>query len=765
MPVEKGLRARQTSRQARTGAAKRRRPPSGCAGSTLDVLQAKLRPPAVRPGVVARPALVNTLRRGGARVVKVVAPAGWGKTTLAAEWTTAEPRPVVWLSVDAHDNDALVFLKHVVAGISPVTTVEPRLLAAFGRSRPTDRELLLARTAKVLRSGSKPLLLVIDNVDLLHAAEGQRVVLMVVAEAPPGSTIALLARVEPRLAPGVLRKYGEVKEITTAELALSDKDAQVVLRSGQAELPEAEVADVVRRFEGWPAGLYLASLALADGAAGDPNNLLVGSDRYLADYMRSEYLAKLRPGELRFVERTSILENLSAAACDALLQRNDSASELKRLARLQLTVADGERPGRYRYPRLLREFLARELASDEPRAVATLHRRAADWYLKHGDPEWALEHAQAARDPRRVAFLLAEMALPVSSPLRMQALERALARFDEAYPLEQHPNAAVHGSWIHAFRGRTAQARRWLTAAERGLRHRTADGATLRPRIAVVNAALCRRGPRQMLADAGAAGGKLAPQSPWHPAALHMRACAALLLEAPDEAEALLAAAVSSPAATPETRMIALAQLSFLARDRGDAADAEQLADQASMLAAALDTAPTTAIAFTASAHSTLRRGCWADARDLLRTAEERAEFVTDALPWLAITTRLEIARCYLTLRDVASARAQVDQIDSLLDARPRVGVLVDRARSLRHEVSVLPKPDRESAGLTPAELRLVPLLATHLSFREIADDLHVSRNTVKTQAISIYRKLGVNGRSEALAAAEELGVPPLRGG
>jgi LuxR family maltose regulon positive regulatory protein len=211
--------------------------------------------------------------------------------------------------------------------------------------------------------------------------------------------------------------------------------------------------------------------------------------------------------------------------------------------------------------------------------------------------------------------------------------------------------------------------------------------------------------------------------------------------------------------------MIALAQLSFLARDRGDAADAEQLADQASMLAAALDTAPTTAIAFTASAHSTLRRGCWADARDLLRTAEERAEFVTDALPWLAITTRLEIARCYLTLRDVASARAQVDQIDSLLDAGPRVGVLVDRARSLRHEVSVLPKPDRESAGLTPAELRLVPLLATHLSFREIADDLHVSRNTVKTQAISIYRKLGVNGRSEALAAAEELGVPPLRGG
>jgi LuxR family maltose regulon positive regulatory protein len=207
--------------------------------------------------------------------------------------------------------------------------------------------------------------------------------------------------------------------------------------------------------------------------------------------------------------------------------------------------------------------------------------------------------------------------------------------------------------------------------------------------------------------------------------------------------------------------MIALAQLSFLARDRDDAAGADQFAEQASVLAIALDGAPTTAIAFAASAGTALRQGHWADARDLVRTAAGPAAGVTDALPWLAITTRLELARCYLTLKDVASARALVGQIDGLLDSQPRVGVLADRARSLRHELSVAAKSETETAGLTPAELRLVPLLATHLSFREIADKLHVSRNTVKTQAISIYRKLGVSGRSEALAAAEELGVRP----
>jgi LuxR family transcriptional regulator, maltose regulon positive regulatory protein len=761
MPLEKERRARQTSRPARSGAAKRGRGAGGCTPATLDVLQAKLRPPAIRPGVVARPALVNSLRRGGARVVKVVAPAGWGKTTLAAQWTSAEQRPCVWLSVDAHDNDALVLLKHVVAGISRVTTVEPRLLAALAGPRPAELRVLLARTGKVLRSCSKPLLLVVDNVDLLDAADARRVLLMLVADAPPGSAIALLARVEPRLPPAELRTHGKLRELTTTELALSDKDAEVVLQTGHAELPAAAVADVVHRFEGWPAGLYLASLALVDDAAGGPDNLLVGSDRYLADYMRSEYLTRLRPRELRFVERTSILEHLNAAACDALLQRNDSAAELKRLARLQLTFPDGDTPGRYRYPWPLREFLTRELDATEPRVVPSLHRRAADWYLKHGDPESALEHAQAAGDPARVAFLLPEMALPGSTPSRMRIVERAFVRFDETYPLEQYPNVAVHGSWIHAFRGRTAQARRWLTAAERGLRRRPSEAATLRPRIAVVNAALCRRGPSQMLADAGAAVGKLQPRSPWHAAALHMRGCAALLLGAADEADALLATAVASPAAAPETRMIALAQLSFLARDRDDAAGAEQFAEQASMLALALDGAPTTAIAFAASAGTALRQGSWADARDLVRTAAGPAAGVTDALPWLAITTRLELAQCYLTLKDVESARALVEQIDSVLDLQPRVGVLVDGARSLRHEASVASKSETESAGLTPAELRLVPLLATHLSFREIADELHVSRNTVKTQAISIYRKLGVSGRSDALAAAKELGVRP----
>jgi LuxR family maltose regulon positive regulatory protein len=759
MPVD-DTSALQRQVAARGRATRGRKAPRDVPGrETLDVLRAKIAPPPLRAGVIPRPALVNGLRRSGARVMKIVAPAGWGKTTLAVQWAAADRRRVVWLSVDAHDNDPLLFTRHLVAGIAGVTAVDPRLLRSLGSSSHSGPETLAAKAAKAVRASPDPLLLVFDNVDLIHSHAARAILLALVSEAPVGSSIALIGRTTPKVPLASLREKLDVEEVTITDLALADRDAEALLSARCPNLTVEETSQLVALCEGWPAGLYLVALAAGETAADGSHEPLGGSDRYLADYLRAEYLAPLRLTELRFVERTSILGDLSAPLCDAVLQTGDASSVLRRLARMQFVVADDARPGRYRYLELLRELLHRQLVSNEPQAVPGLHRRAADWYLRHGNRDSALEHAEAAGDSDRVAPLLAQLTLLDESPSRMLAVELALSRFDSAYRLEEYPSLAVHGSWIHAFRGRTPAATRWLAAAERGLKRRASEAAALRPRIAVVNAALCRRGPRRMLADAGMAVGRLRPDTPWYPAALHMRGVAALLLSLPGEAEALLAAAVASPAATHETQAVALSQLAFLARDRGDTAQADQLAVQARGLTQSLEGQPTTAIALAAAADSALRHGHWADARELVRAADPLTPFLTDALPWLAISTRLELARSYLTLRDVAAARVFAAEIDSLLDARPRVGTLADDARSLRHEVTSARVPDTDMSGLTAAELRLVPLLATHLSFREIADALHVSRNTVKTQAISIYRKLGVSGRSEAIAAAEELGV------
>jgi LuxR family maltose regulon positive regulatory protein len=155
-----------------------------------------------------------------------------------------------------------------------------------------------------------------------------------------------------------------------------------------------------------------------------------------------------------------------------------------------------------------------------------------------------------------------------------------------------------------------------------------------------------------------------------------------------------------------------------------------------------------------------LRHGRWNEARAALTSAQGLLPLLTAAVPWLAVQTRIELARGFVTLRDADAAQALLDEGDEITASLPDLGVLGARAEELRREADSIPDSSGTHAmGLTPAELRLLPLLSTHLSFREIAEQLFLSRNTIKTQAISLYRKLGVSSRSEALAEAQRLGL------
>jgi LuxR family transcriptional regulator, maltose regulon positive regulatory protein len=718
----------------------RRAPPH----ATLDVVQAKLRPPTLRQGLVARPALVNRLRREAAPVVSVVAPAGYGKTTLLAQWAAAEARPVAWLSIDARDNDPVVLLRHAAAA-----------LGLEGAGKPTAD-----RAARALAT-RRPFLFVVDNADLLRVPEACRLLSLLIARAPNGSTVALAARTVPKPAVAAIRTGALVREVETGDLKLSSGEARALLEAANPELTEDEAADLTGLCEGWPAALYLASLSLRDGATKPRQSSFGGSDRYLADYMRAEFLSQLRPRDVRFLRRTAILDELTGPLCDSVLREEGSDLALKRFARIDLVVptADGRAP--YRLHQLFRDLLMRELLEEEPQLIALLHRRAAAWYQKVGEPESALQHAAAAGDADRVASIIAAVALRASSRSRVAELEHSIERFDESEQLDRYPGVAVHGSRIHAFHGRAAEAERWLEVAERGARRRNRDAAALRPGVAIVRAALCRQGPQRMLADAGAALAGLSRRSQWYQEALLMQGSAAALLGDGDEADALLTAAAAAAQAVgcAETQMLAASQQSLLAREQGDENRADALASEARALAAApeLEGCPTSAIALAAAARAALARGGGVEARGLTTAALELAPLVTEALPWLAVATRLELARCSLLLGDGQTAAGLLAEIRALLEVRPLLGVLVDRARKLQYEVETLARCEAAPAGLTPAELRLLPLLATHLTFREIAAELQVSRNTVKTQAISIYRKLGVSGRSEAIAAAAAL--------
>jgi LuxR family maltose regulon positive regulatory protein len=698
-------------------------------------------------------------------VISLVAPVGYGKTTVLTEWAGAESRPVAWLSIDARDNDPVILLKHLVAAVEPLP-LDLRLPTSLGRARQPAWGSTADCLTRALASCTEPFLLVLDHIDAVHSRASRKLLSMLIARSPQGSTVALAARTALRFSNAALSERGGLCEISVEELALSRREAQLLLQRANADLDKQETADLIELCEGWPAALYLSSLSLHDGTTALRPSRPGENDRYLADYIRTEYLSELRPRDVRFLRRSSILSNLSGPLCKAVVQDDDSERELDKLARAHhvlVPVATGR--DSYCFHRLIRDHLRRELVVEEPHIIPALHRRASDWFERHGDPESALDHADAAGEPDRVAAIIVATAIPAYGRGRAADLERRLAHFDETAHLERYPAVALHGSWVHARRGRVAEAERWLEIAERGARRRRQEAAALRPRIAVVRAALCRHGVRRMLADAGTALVALPPSSQWYPAALHMRGSAAMLLGSADEADSLLAEAVRAAEVQgcTETGMIATSQLSLLARARNDLERADLLSGQAREIAqeGELEAYPTFAIALAASALTALRHGYWAEGRELVAASEPLRPSVTQALPWLAVSTRLELARCYLTFRDAAATRALVAEIDAILEVRPRLGNLAEQAAQLRSEARTLAAPaEAAPAGLTGAELRLLPLLATHLSFREIADQLNVSRNTVKTQAISIYRKLGVSGRSEAMAAAAGRGSP-----
>ena len=719
-----------------------------------NVVEAQVRVPSPASAAVSRTALVNRLRATSAAVVTLVAPAGYGKTTLLAQWAERDRRPFAWLSLDEHDDDPAVLLGQLAAALDRVHPQDP--------TRKPDLPRLTARLAS-----AGELVLVLDNAHLLRSRDSTEAISILAAHVPPGWTLAVAARVPPGLPIARLRAGGTLLEVAADELALTHREGEALLRELAGELPDEDAAELLGRCEGWAAGIRLSALAWRERQDSAPSAALPGGDdRFLAEYFRSEFLAPLTPDLLTFLRRTSVLEQLTAPLCDAVLGSKDSGKVLASLERMHLLVTPLDRHGKaYRYHPLFRDLLGRELAENEPDLVVVLHRRAADWFERHGEPESALQHAAGSGDTDRLARIVAAIALPAYYRGRIAAVEGWLGGFDDETRLERYPTIGVIGGWIHALRGRPAEAERWLAAAERGSSVETEpDGDSAAPSIALLRAALCRDGVDQMCSDVEQALAGLPSSSQWRPTALLLLGSALVLRGRDALADAILAGAEDSAErlGATETRIVAISQRSLLASAHAEHTAAETHSLRARNLAetSRLDGYTTTALELAASARTSLRHNRWDQARSDLTTARSLTPLLTDALPWLAVQTRLELARAYVTLRDADGAGTLLSEVRDILRRRPGLGVLADQAGALQAEVDAMSVAgERKGPGLTRAELRLLPLLATHLSFREIGARLYVSRNTVKTQAISVYRKLGVSSRSDAIDQAARLGL------
>jgi LuxR family transcriptional regulator, maltose regulon positive regulatory protein len=473
-----------------------------------------------------------------------------------------------------------------------------------------------------------------------------------------------------------------------------------------------------------------------------------------------------------FLTRTAVLERLCGPLADAVLDATGSAEVLASLEDSNLLVVPLDRQRRwYRYHHLFGELLLAELERREPELVPQLHVRAAGWLEANGLPELAIDHAQAAGDADRVARLVATLAQPTYAAGRVDTARRWLAWLEDRGLVERYPPVAVLGSWVQALVGRPAAALRLADAAERRPEPATGssgtqtppDGSTMESHQAMLRALLCRDGVDRMRTDAQAAQAGLVDASRWRVTALLLEGVADMLTGEVDRADQVLAnaAEVGTDARAWPAASTALAERCVLAIGRGDWDQAELLAGQALAVLqdGRLDDYLMGALVYVMAAHTALHRGELAAARGHLARAARLRPLLTHAIPTLAVQTLLELGRVYLALADLAGARAVLRQARDILQLRPDLGTLPAQIDDLRSRLDMGRDVTTGASSLTTAELRLLPLLATHLTFREIGQRLYLSHNTVKTQAISIYRKLGANSRGQAVHLGQKIGL------
>ena len=490
---------------------------------------------------------------------------------------------------------------------------------------------------------------------------------------------------------------------------------------------------------------------------------VAGGDRDLVDYLSGALLTRLPAERLSFLLRTSILDRFSAPLCDAVLGRQDSAQEIAELERANLFVVPLDRRREwYRYHHLFRDVLGAELARWDARSVPSLHRRASRWHEREGTPEGAVQHALAAKDMRRAADLVVDYARGLVVVGRLATVRRWLGAFTEDDFADSAP-LALTAAWVMALSGEKDRARRYVSVAEgapwRG--HGPFDEPSLEAALALTRGVYGWEGVSRMHADALTAYRLLPAGHRAHEPAAVALGCSLVLLGRPAEAVPLLEEGSALGAARGPATLLALGVLAQMALEEGqlDAAEASVQAGLALIAEQGLGENTFSASVNTAAACLGARRGDLARARVHLEKARSVLPRAA-AAPWRSIRTRVLLGRAALALGDLPLTGALLEEARRELANYPDAGILprllVREERALeaaRGGAGVLSEP------LTAAELKVLERLPTHLSLAEIGETLHISRNTVKAHVRSIYMKLEVSGRADAVERARRHGL------
>ena len=739
----------------------------------FDMLNAENSRPAERAGMVLREDVLRRLTETtpAAALVVIVAPAGYGKTTVLSQWAAADPALFAWVSLDDTDNDAVRLVQHIATSVHRGEPGDDQALLSLFVQGASAAGVLVPRLLTWLAGRPGDRVLVLDDLHRLHSPGSLGVIDALVTLLPPAWRLAVASRVRPDLHRGPLRRQRRYLELGPEDLSFNAQEIGEMLAKTGLHLPDATVASLLGRTEGWPAGIYLAALSIRNRGAQSGVARITGDDAQLADYFRDQVLAHEDAETVRFLLQTAVLERLSGPLCDAVLATTGSTARLEEIENANLFLVPQDRRGQwYRYHQLFAEMLLSELRHREPESEPVLHRRAAVWFAEQGLPQEAIDHALAGRDLVTAARLVTKYATPFTVAGRIATVRKWLEALGDEGPAT-YPPLAVMAAWVWVLEGEAVKAQESLRTAERASFANTpSDGSSsLESGICIIRGAMAPLGLSQMLRDGRRAVELEPPGSRWHPFASWVLGSAELLRGQHDRAvkefqrAAYLGRDGQKPAAS-----LAHAQLALLAAERLDWLEAADQASKAQRLirAGRLQDFPSSMLCYAASArvaaHQPDRESAMINVNSAIRLSGGGRR--PPALYWLTTQVDIVLGQVFLELNDVAAARLKVREARSALARLATQGTLRERLERLADEVARHGGPADEGTTetvitLTHAELRVLELLPMHLTLAQIASELNVSRNTVKSHVAALYRKLQATTRDDAVQRARRLGL------
>lgn len=718
----------------------------------------KVTPPPTRPTTVVRDRLVRAVSTAMERPLTVlIAPAGYGKTTALATALEVSDVPVAWVTLDATDNDPARLLGCVVDALQRAFGAGASAPARALAAGEDLEDVVVPAIAEALHDGGGAhVALVLDDLHAITDPEARALVARLVDHLPDTVATVIASRSRPALRLARRVVAGTATVIGPDVLAFRGAEAELLLNGGLGlGLAARELAAVESSAEGWAAGLVLTAQELADrGARAAAVRALPDPNDHVRAYLAEEVLDDLAPTMLRFLRRTSVLPRLNGALCEAVTG-DPRARELfaEAFARSLFLARTASGEGWLRYHPQVARLLQDELDRTEPGARAALHARAATWFEDAGRYREALEHASRAGDGPRAGRLV----LQVESELLGTGQYTVLRRVLDGLPggLGEYEPLCV---------GLHAQSRLLEGADPASLepvwrslgRHRDAPGVARLMDHALI-------WPFYGQVSRSVAAGRRAyaayrDESPelWHSMAAMLGFALCFDGRVP-EARGLLERHLDEIAPS-RSRTWALSALSFcLAKDgEPDAAVDRGREAVAHVESAGGPTPVVCAVAHQALAHALNGQG---DQRAAAETIEQ-AFRTTAPLPGslyhgltLAIRAKIRLAQ-----RDRAAARADLVQARVIVDRFPDAAAFSATVAALETEAGQRGVAVSPGSVPTPAELRLLELLPSDAPLPALADQLHISRNTMKTHARRLYRRLGVQTRADAVRVARDRG-------